>query len=39
MTAQLVTRVTEDAFRTVNLFETIAAPLCTALRRDKFVFY
>jgi protein-L-isoaspartate(D-aspartate) O-methyltransferase len=38
MTAQLVTRVTEDAFRTVNLFETIAAPLCTALRRDKFVF-
>jgi protein-L-isoaspartate(D-aspartate) O-methyltransferase len=36
--AQLVSRVAEDAYRTVNLFETVAAPLHNALRHDKFVF-
>lgn len=38
MTAQLVTRETEDAFRTVGLFETVAAPLQNAAARPAFVF-
>jgi protein-L-isoaspartate(D-aspartate) O-methyltransferase len=38
MEAQLVSRITEDAFRTVNLFETVAPQLCNALRAGKFVF-
>jgi hypothetical protein len=38
MAAQLVSRVSEDAFHTVNLFETVTAPLRHALQRGKFVF-
>jgi protein-L-isoaspartate(D-aspartate) O-methyltransferase len=38
MTAQLVTRETEAAFRTVGLFETVAAPLKNAAAEPAFVF-
>jgi protein-L-isoaspartate(D-aspartate) O-methyltransferase len=38
MTAQLVTRETESAFRTVGLFETVAAPLKNAAIQPAFVF-
>ncbi len=38
MEAQLVSRLTEDAFRTINLFETVALHLSNALRAGKFVF-
>jgi protein-L-isoaspartate(D-aspartate) O-methyltransferase len=38
MEAQLVTRITEDSYRTVNLFETVTAPLANAPRRPQFVF-
>ncbi len=38
MTAQLVVREAEDAFRTVGLVETMAAPLKNAPTRSKFVF-
>lgn len=37
MHAQLITRSTENACNTVNLFETLVAPLCTQ-RRQRFVF-
>lgn len=38
MTAQLVTRVSEDGFRTEGLFETVAAPLRNAPSQPRFVF-
>ena len=38
MEAQLVKRTEENAFSTVNLFETVVAPLVNAQQRDKFVF-
>ncbi len=38
MEAQLVRRTDEHAFSTVNLFETVAAPLVNAQRLEKFVF-
>lgn len=38
MEAQLVKRADEDAFSTVNLFETVVAPLVNAQQPDKFVF-
>lgn len=38
MTAQLVTRVAADSFRTVSLFETLAAPLSQVAAPGKFVF-
>ena len=38
MRAQLVTRTGEDAFNTINLFETVVAPLVNAGRGDSFVF-
>ena len=38
MQVQLVTRTEEDAFNTINVFETVAAPLVNAEQRDKFVF-
>jgi protein-L-isoaspartate(D-aspartate) O-methyltransferase len=38
MQARLITRVGEDSYRTVNLFETVAAPLVNAPQPEKFVF-
>ena len=38
MEAQLVKRTDENAFSTVNLFETVVAPLVNALQPEKFVF-
>jgi protein-L-isoaspartate(D-aspartate) O-methyltransferase len=38
MSAQLVTRTGESTFNTVNLFETVAAPLRNAVQREQFVF-
>ena len=38
MEAQLIRRVDEDAFSTVNLFETAVAPLANARQLEKFVF-
>jgi protein-L-isoaspartate(D-aspartate) O-methyltransferase len=38
MSARLVTAVAEESFNTVDLFETLLAPLKNALERDKFVF-
>ena len=38
MEAQLVKRTEENAFSTVNLFETVVAPLVNAQQREKFVF-
>ena len=38
MSAQLVTRTGEMTFNTVNLFETVAAPLRNAVQREQFVF-
>ena len=38
MHAQLVTRTGEDAFNTINLFETVVAPLVNAQQREQFVF-
>ena len=38
MEAQLITRVDDDAFRTVNLFETQSVPLANVQRRDTFDF-
>ncbi len=38
MEAQLVKRTDENAFSTVNLFETVVAPLVNAQRPGKFVF-
>lgn len=38
MHAQLVTRTGEEAFNTINLFETVVAPLRHAARSDAFVF-
>jgi protein-L-isoaspartate(D-aspartate) O-methyltransferase len=38
MTAQLVTRVAADGWRTVKLFETLAEPMVNAPAPSKFVF-
>ncbi len=38
MSAQIVTRVTETAFETLRLFETVAKPLTNALRPSAFRF-
>ena len=38
MQAQLVTRTGEQAFTTLTVFETVAAPLINAQARDTFVF-
>jgi len=38
MRVQLVTRTGEEAFNTINLFETVAAPLLNPVRNDAFVF-
>jgi protein-L-isoaspartate(D-aspartate) O-methyltransferase len=38
MTAQVVTRVAEDGWRSVNLFETLADPLANAPAAAKFSF-
>ncbi len=38
MEAQLVTRTGEATFNTVNLFETVTAPLKNAVQREQFVF-
>ena len=38
MEAQLVKRSDENAFSTVNLFETVVAPLVNAQRPESFVF-
>ena len=38
MRVQLVTRTDENAFTTINVFETVVAPLVNATQRDKFVF-
>lgn len=38
MEAQLVKRTDENDFSTVNLFETVVAPLSNAPQREKFVF-
>lgn len=38
MEAQLVTRTEENAFNTINLFETVVAPLNHAAQREQFVF-
>lgn len=38
MQMQLVTRTAEDAFSTINVFETVVAPLVNATQRNKFVF-
>jgi len=38
MHAQLVTRTGDDAFNTINLFETVVAPLVNAAQREQFVF-
>jgi protein-L-isoaspartate(D-aspartate) O-methyltransferase len=38
MQLQLVTRTDESAFNTINVLETVVAPLTNAPQRDKFVF-
>ena len=38
MQMQLVTRTEENAFATVNVFETVIAPLINATQRESFVF-
>lgn len=38
MHVQLVTRTEENAFTTINLFETVVVPLVNAAQREKFVF-
>ncbi|MBA3995725.1 MAG: protein-L-isoaspartate O-methyltransferase [Candidatus Accumulibacter sp.] len=38
MEAQLVTRTGENAYSTINLFETVVAPLVNAVQREAFVF-
>ena len=38
MEARLVTCVGPGSFNTVDLFETVLAPLANALERDKFEF-
>ncbi len=38
MEAQLVTRTGENAYSTINLFETVVAPLDNAVQREAFVF-
>ena len=38
MQLQLVTCTDENAFNTINVLETVVAPLINALQRDKFVF-
>jgi protein-L-isoaspartate(D-aspartate) O-methyltransferase len=38
MQVQLVTRTEENAFNTINVFETVIAPLTNATHRDRFVF-
>ncbi len=38
MHAQLVTRTGEEAFNTINLFETVVTPLTTVSPREQFVF-
>jgi len=38
MQARLVTRTGEQAFNTINLFETVVPPLTTARPRQRFVF-
>jgi protein-L-isoaspartate(D-aspartate) O-methyltransferase len=38
MEAKLVTRTDENAFNTINLFETVVAPLSNAVQREQFVF-
>jgi protein-L-isoaspartate(D-aspartate) O-methyltransferase len=38
MSARLVTCVTDGSYSTVDLFETLLAPLKNAAQREKFVF-
>ena len=38
MRMQLVTRTEENAFTTINVFETVVAPLINAMQGDNFVF-
>jgi protein-L-isoaspartate(D-aspartate) O-methyltransferase len=38
MQLQRVTRTDENAFNTINVLETVVAPLCHAAHPDKFVF-
>jgi protein-L-isoaspartate(D-aspartate) O-methyltransferase len=38
MQMQLVTRTEENAFTTINVFETVVAPLINAMQGDNFVF-
>jgi protein-L-isoaspartate(D-aspartate) O-methyltransferase len=38
MQMQLVTRTDENAFNTINVLETVVAPLINAKQREKFVF-
>ena len=38
MQARIVTRTGDTAFNTINLFETVVAPLSTARQRQRFVF-
>lgn len=38
MEAKLVIRTSEDAFNTIDLFETVVAPLLNAARHEQFVF-
>ena len=38
MQLQLVTRTEEDAFNTINVLETVVAPLSNVLQREKFIF-
>ncbi len=38
MSAQLVTRTGESTFNTVNLFETVTAPLRNVAQHEQFVF-
>ncbi|HRF72613.1 MAG TPA: protein-L-isoaspartate O-methyltransferase [Accumulibacter sp.] len=38
MQARIVTRTGDTAFNTINVFETVVAPLSTARQRQRFVF-
>jgi protein-L-isoaspartate(D-aspartate) O-methyltransferase len=38
MQVQLVTRTEENAFNTINVFETVVPPLSNAMQNNKFVF-
>jgi protein-L-isoaspartate(D-aspartate) O-methyltransferase len=38
MQVQLVIRTEENAFNTINIFETVVAPLVNATQSDRFVF-